>query len=195
MHAFEVTLRNGERLRLRPVEPDDETQLAALLQASRSRLPVRLPAARTRPAGTATGHPGHAAWVAVAPAGPGSPVVAAGLYLRRQVDSVTADATVAVASRFRGLGLGRLLMETLLLVALENRVARLVIRAEQGDVVAGRLVRGLGARAVPADDGSLDYIVPVGWGDRTLVSSSGFRAPRVEQLRAMGRGFGDGGPA
>jgi GNAT superfamily N-acetyltransferase len=122
-------------------------------------------------------------------------VVAAGLYLRRQVDSVTADATVAVASRFRGLGLGRLLMETLLLVALENRVARLVIRAEQGDVVAGRLVRGLGARAVPADDGSLDYIVPVGWGDRTLVSSSGFRAPRVEQLRAMGRGFGDGGPA
>jgi hypothetical protein len=87
------------------------------------------------------------------------------------------------------------MLETLMLVALENRIERLVIRVAADDMVAARMVRGLGARTAVALDGSPEYIIPVGWGDRTLVSSSGFRAPRVEQLRAMGRAIGGGGPS
>jgi len=191
MHAFQVSLRNGKWLRIRPVEPGDEAVLAVLMgprqrairiaAGMRQHVPARLPRE------PASGRANHTAWVAVAINEPGQPIVGAARFVRLPADEATADATVAVTSRFRGQGLGRLLLETLMLVALETGVARLVARVQPENAAGGRLFRSLGARATRAADGSLDYDLPVGWGERTLASSSGFRAPRPEHLRPPAR--------
>lgn len=178
MHAFQAVLRNGTRVRIRPVEPGDESGLAVLLD----------PRPRATP-----GHGGlpqrsdltnHVAWVAVVIADPAQTIVGTGRYIRDAGGGAKADATVAVTTRYRRQGLGRLLLETLMLVALESGVARLLARVQPENTAGVRLLRGLGARVTRPVDGSLEYELPVGWGERTLASSSGFRAPRPEHLRA-----------
>jgi GNAT superfamily N-acetyltransferase len=127
---------------------------------------------------------GDVAWVAVAITEPGQPIVGAARYVRDPAAGTSAGASVAVASRLRGQGLGRLLLETLMLVALESGVVRLVARVQEENAAGVRLLRGLGAKVTQRGSGFLEYELPVGWGERTLASSSGFRAPRPEQLRA-----------
>jgi acetyltransferase len=177
MHAFQAVLRNGTRVRIRPVEPGDEGGLAVLLGP------------RPRATRASGGRPqrndlrNDVAWVAVAMDDPGQTIVGAARYVQDGVGGTKANATVAVTSGFRRQGLGRLLLETLMLVALETGVARLLVRVPPENPAGVRLLRGLGARVTHAADGSLEYELPVGWGERTLASSSGFRAPRPEHLR------------
>jgi GNAT superfamily N-acetyltransferase len=184
MHAFQATIRRGELLRVRPVQPGDEAAVAVLL-GPRPR--TSRPGANALPARAPRPTPIEArqvAWVAVAINHGGQPIVGAARYLRLPGGHGTGEVAVAVHSGFRGQGLGRLLLETLMLVALESGVAKLLARVEPENAAAGRLLRSLGAVVKRAGDESVEYELPVGWGDRTLASSSGFRAPRPEQLRA-----------
>lgn len=178
MHAFQAVLRNGTRVRIRPIEPGDEGGLAVLLGP------------RPRATRASGGRPqrndltNEVAWAAVVTADADQAIVGAARYVRDARGGAKAIATVAVTSRFRRLGLGRLLLETLMLVALETGVARLLVRVQQENAAGVRLLRGLGARVTHAAGDLLEYELPVGWGERTLASSSGFRAPRPEHLRA-----------
>lgn len=127
--GFVVTLRDGTKARVRPIRPDDKWRLqeGLALLSPRSRLqrfhaPVeRLTDAQLRYL-TEVDHHRHEAWVAFDPAKPEEPGMGVGRYVRLRDDPHTAEAAIAVADRYQGIGLGGLLFTLVARSAIENGV-------------------------------------------------------------------------
>lgn len=191
-----VTLRDGSRVLLRPIEPGDKAELEAgferMSQKSRYR---RFFTAMDRLSDrqlayfTEVDHHDHFAWVALALDEPVPPGVAVGRYIRLPDDPRSADIALAVVDDYQGRGLGSILLESLVDVARENGIERFVghVLADNAPMLA--LLRNAGAATARDEPGVLviDFELPE--------SSSGLRGTALYQmLRDAARSaFGDRG--
>jgi L-amino acid N-acyltransferase YncA len=85
-----------------------------------------------------------------------------------------AEFAITVVDDWQGVGLGKLLLQTLLVSAAEYGVEHLVAHVLEENTPALRLFRQVGARTVGQEDGSLTVEVPVG---------SAMRRPRASETR------------
>jgi GNAT superfamily N-acetyltransferase len=124
------TLRDGKRVRVRPIAPEDKERLLAGVArlSMRSRYlrflaPVpTLSEAMLRHL-TEIDHVNHIAWLATDPDAPGEPALGVARCLRSAEDPTVAEVAVAVADDFQSRGLGALLLETLARSAAEQGIA------------------------------------------------------------------------
>jgi GNAT superfamily N-acetyltransferase len=168
MHAFEGNLTDGRRVRLRPIWHGDE----ALIQARFRRLSARSRHLRgDRPLRqgsetdvqllTSADGVNRVAWGALALDEPRAPGVGAARYVRDPSDPAVAEAAVAVVDDYQGAGLGRLLLGTLIVTALENGVERLVGRVLPANDRAMRLLEAAGGVPVGISDGLVMVEIPI----------------------------------
>ncbi|MGH8974190.1 MAG: GNAT family N-acetyltransferase [Acidimicrobiia bacterium] len=184
-----VQLADGTELVLRPVVPDDK----ALFRAAFERLsPLSRyrrflsPLPRLNPALLAyltdVDHRLHAAWVAVVAeeAGPAAVGVARAIRLD---DPRGAEVAITVIDHYQRRGIGRLLLATLVLEAVEQGVIRFVglVLADNDPMRA--VLRRAGARLYPEEVGTLRFEmdVPAAAGDLK-------DCPLYHVLRSLARG-------
>lgn len=127
----EVELRDGTRILLRPIVPEDKDHLVAAFERlspqSRYRRflsPIEELSPEMLRRLTEIDYEDHFAWVALAPDEPGSPGVGAARYVRVPGEPEVAEAAVTVIDDFHNRGLGSLLLQALGAVALENGIKR-----------------------------------------------------------------------
>jgi RimJ/RimL family protein N-acetyltransferase len=158
--ADEFALRDGTRIVVRPVRPEDADRLrdgfARLSAQSRYRrflTPLdELSDEQVRYL-TEIDYRDHMAWVALDPSRPGQPGVGVARYIRLPGDPAVAEAAVTVVDDFQGRGVGTILLRLLAESALEQG-----IRSFRGYVLAANdpmveILRDLGATV--AREGSL----------------------------------------
>jgi len=141
-----VTLRDGTRLRVRAIRPDDKAALAAALQRlSAESTHARFLAAKPRFSAaelvhlTEVDHVEHHAIVAV-PARRDDEIVAVGRYVRRADDPTTVEMAIAVGDDYQGLGLGRELALRLTAHARRQGVRRIEAFTHADNHAAQRLL-------------------------------------------------------
>lgn len=188
----EVTLRDGSRIILRPVIAADRDLLEAgferLSPDSRYRR-FFAPMKQISPALVdylmALDYRDHFAWAALsAEPGPDGRPVGAGVsrYFRLK-DPTAAEMAVTVVDDWQGRGLGRILLDALVLEALENGITRL-----EGDVLAENrpmqeLLRREGAKFRPDEPGVLRFSIDLPAREEALR-----RDPLGRLLRAVAKG-------
>lgn len=177
--AFDATLRDGRRVRVRPISPADRRGLAAGLarMSPRSRylrfhrVLEGLSDAELRYL-TEVDMRDHFAWVALSLDEPGEPGIAVIRYVRDAADPHQAEMAIAVVDDFQGVGLGSLLVETLRVSAMLNGIERLVAVVLPENEVALRLFRGAGAGPARWEEGLLVMDLPISARGRTPRAST-----------------------
>lgn len=177
--AFAAKLRDGRRVRVRPIRPADkaglEAGLARMSPRSRylrfHRVVERLSDAELRYL-TEIDPRQHSAWVALSLDEPGEPGVGVIRYVRDAVDRRVAEVAITIVDDYQGVGLGRLLLETLLVSALLNGIQHLKAYVLPENEAALRLFRGVAGRAGRLEDGVVVFDIPVSMPGRTLYSSA-----------------------
>jgi RimJ/RimL family protein N-acetyltransferase len=188
----EMTLRDGSRVILRPAIPADRDLLVEgferLSPESRYRRffgPMKQLSAPVLDYLTSIDYRDHFAWAALSaePGPDGRPVGAGvGRYIRLP-DPEAAEMAVTVVDDWQGRGLGRVLLDALVLEALENGISRL-----EGDVlVENRPMQGLlrhaGATFRPGGPGVLRFSIDLPAREEALRGD-----PLGELLRAVAKG-------
>lgn len=183
----ELTLPDGGRILLRPIRPDDKNDLidgfSRLSPESRyrrfltsmGRLDERALAYLTE-----IDYHDHFAWVAFDAASPARPGVAVARYVRLAGEPGVAEAAVTVADDYQRRGLGRLLLESLIPVALDNGITtfRGYLLVENHPMA--ELLRSLGARLKVDEPGVLRMDLALPAVDNELTGT-----PLYEALRAI----------
>lgn len=130
-HTTTVSLRDGTRIMLRPVVPEDKAVLAdgfaRLSEGSRYRRFMvglnRLTAEMLKYL-TEIDYVNHFAWAALDMDAAGTRGAGVARYVRLKEDPQTAEAAVTVADEYQGRGLGTILLEALTAAAIESGVVR-----------------------------------------------------------------------
>ena len=187
-----VTLRDGSTVILRPAVAQDRERLVEAFERlspeSRYRrffAPLRTMAEPLLDYLTAIDYVDHFAWAALArrPGGASEPMgVGVSRYIRLD-DPTAAEVAVTVVDDWQGRGLGRILLDALVLEALQNGITRF-----EGDVLAENrpmqeLLRRTGAVFRPEEPGILRFSIDLPARDEAL----GGR-PFAELLRALAKG-------
>lgn len=127
----EVSLRDGTRVRLRPILPEDKALLAAgferMSPESRYRrfmAPIKELDEDLLGFLTEIDYQDHFAWIAIGLHEPEAPGLGVARYVRVPHEDQVAEAAVTVIDEYQGRGLGTLLLEALGAVALENGIRR-----------------------------------------------------------------------
>jgi GNAT superfamily N-acetyltransferase len=188
----EVTLRDGSRVILRPAVPADRALLAAgferLSPESRYRrffAPMNQMSPALLDYLTNLDYRDHFAWgaLSVDPGPDGQPLgVGVARYIRLE-DPEAAEMAVTVVDDWQGRGLGRVLLDALVLEALENGITRL-----EGDVLVENrpmqeLLRREGATLRPGGPGVLRFSIDLPARDEALRGD-----PLGDLLRAVAKG-------
>ena len=186
----EVTLRDGRVVLVRPGGPGDRALLVEeferLSPESRYRrffAPLKALPDRLLDALTSVDYVDHFAWAALARGEDGRfQGVGVSRYVRLP-DPAAADAAVTVVDDWQGRGLGRVLLDALVLEALENGITRF-----EGDVLADNLpmralLRRTGARLRPEGAGVLRFSIDLPVRQDALRDS-----PLGDLLRALAKG-------
>jgi len=188
----EVTLRDGNRVILRPAVPADRELLMAgferLSPESRYRrffAPMKALSPVLLDYLTLIDYRDHFAWAALsAEPGPDGRPIGAGVsrYIRLE-DPQAAEMAVTVVDDWQGRGLGRVLLDALVLEALENGITRL-----EGDVLLENrpmqaLLRREGAIFRPGEVGVVRFSIDLPARDEALRGD-----PLGELLRAVAKG-------
>jgi GNAT superfamily N-acetyltransferase len=184
-------LRDGSPVLLRPVGPADRELLAdgfeRLSPESRYRrffAPLRALPGHVLDYLTSIDHVDHFAWGALV-RGDGGAWLGVGVsrYVRLPADPEAADAAVTVVDDWQGRGLGRILLDALVLEALENGIIRF-----EGDVLVENrpmqeLLRRTGARFRAEGAGVLRFSIDLPAREEALRGS-----PFGDLLRALAKG-------
>lgn len=171
-----VALRDGTRVQLRPIVPEDKANLVAgferLSAESRYRrfmAPIEELSAEMLAHLTEIDYVDHFAWIAFDIDAPGRPGVGVARYVRMPGEPDVAEAAVTVIDDYHGRGLGTILLEALGAVALENGIRRFRGYALGENVPLRELLEPLGARIEHDSPGVVRLEVDL--------------PPRAEQLR------------
>lgn len=181
--GFNAELRDGRRVRVRLITPADKggliAGLARLSPRSRylrfHRMVERLSDDELRYL-TEVDMRDHFAWVAVSLDEPGQPGIGVIRYVRDAADRRTAEVAITVVDDWQGVGLGRLLLETLLVSAMMNGIEWLRAIVLPEDEAALRLFRGVGGHPGGGEGDALVVDIPVSSPERTLFASAPHQA-------------------
>jgi len=119
--SFPAVLRDGTRVRVRPIAPTDKTRMAQAIDAMSPQ--TRYQRFHSLRGGLTDGelrylteldYEHHVAWGALAEDEPGKPGIGAARFVRDPEVPDTAEFTVTVVDAWQGRGLGSLLLRTLL---------------------------------------------------------------------------------
>lgn len=188
MDTRTVTLRDGQRVLLRPIRPDDKQRLQAglALLSPRSRYqrfhgPMPQLSERQLAYLTEVDQHEHVAWVAVNPDDPEEPGMGVARYVRLPEEPLVAEAAVTVIDRHQGRGIGSLLLGVLVEHAAADGITTLrnYVLAENQQMLD--VLDDLGARRMLVDPGVWQVDMPV--------TAPGPGAPAAEGvLREAARG-------
>jgi RimJ/RimL family protein N-acetyltransferase len=186
----EFTLRDGSSVLVRPAGRADRDLLqegfGRLSPESRYRrffAPMQLLSESLLTYLTSMDYVNHFAWAALTKGDDGRPLgVGVSRYVRLD-DPAAAEAAVTVVDDFQGKGLGRILLDALVLEALENGITRF-----EGDVLVENrpmqeLLRRTGATFRPEGGGVLRFSIDLPARDKVINS-----APFGGLLRALAKG-------
>ena len=127
----DVTLRDGTRVRLRPIVPEDKEllidgfrRLSARSRYWRFMAPIETLSDDQLRFLTEVDHIDHFAWVALDLDAEENSGIGVARYVRAPDEPEVAEAAVIVVDDYQGRGLGTLLLEALGAVALENGITR-----------------------------------------------------------------------
>jgi RimJ/RimL family protein N-acetyltransferase len=188
----EATLRDGSRIRMRPILPDDKACIVdgfrRLSPESRYRRflsPIEELTDEQLRFLTEIDYVDHFAWLALSLDEAGMPGVGVARYVRSPDQRDVAEAAVTVVDDYQGRGLGTLLLELLGAVALEQGVRRFRSYALEENRPILALLRSLGATIQHEAPGiaRVEMDLPAR-ADRLRGS------PMYEVLRAVARGDG-----
>lgn len=176
--AFPSVLRDGRRVRIRPISPSDKGRIVDALvnMSARSRYlrfhedRMALTDSELRYL-TELDYRRHVGWGALAADEPGQPGVGVARFIR-DGEGDAAEFAITVVDGWQGVGLGRLLLQTLLVSAAEYGVERLVGHVLPENEAALRVFRQFGARTVDHEGGALVIEIPVGSAARRLRAST-----------------------
>lgn len=176
---FKAALRDGRRVRIRPIVPADREHLIRGMSRASDRTlyfrfhsPIRgLSEANLRYL-TEIDYANHMAWAAFALDEPGEPGVAVARYITDADDPTQAETGIIVLDEYQDAGLGTLLMETLAISALDNGVETLTGLILPENVPGQRLFARLGGRTVAREHGLILSEIRTKGGPRTWASSS-----------------------
>jgi GNAT superfamily N-acetyltransferase len=165
--ATEFRLRDGTRVRLRPVRPDDKERLAKGLErlSSRSRYlrfmgAVATLSEKTLRYLTEIDQANHLAWIALDPSSPGEPALGVARCVRVGEEPSVAEVAVAVADELQNRGLGSLLLELLAGSAREHGITTFRADVLRENLTVVHALQELGA-AGKLEDGLLHVDMPV----------------------------------
>lgn len=161
-HRRELSLRDGSRISVRPLAPDDKAALRAgfarLSDTSRyrrflapaTRLPERLVDYFTE-----IDYQDHFAWAAFSLTDPGSPGVAVARYVRDPDHPDRAEPAVTVIDDYQGRGLGALMLQLLATTAAEHGIRRFSATVLRDNHEMRALLEKAGARFAREEPGVL----------------------------------------
>lgn len=187
--TLEVALRDGARVRLRPVVPDDKERLVQGLErmspetryrrfmTAVTRIPPRQLAYFTE-----LDYVDHHAIAALALDEPGEPGIGVARFVRLADEPDVAEVAVTVVDDYHRRGLGTLLLQAVAAVALENGIRRFKAEILGENRAARRLVGRFGAR-IERSGYSCLFVIDLAQQVDALRGTEAF-----ELLRAMARG-------
>ena len=188
----EVSLRDGTRVRIRPIIPDDKTHLVEgfnrLSPESRYRRFLS-PIAELTPDMlrelTEVDYVAHFAYIAFAIEGSGEEGAGVARYVRAPDEPEVAEAAVTVVDEYQGRGLGTFLLQALGAVALENGIRRFRGYALETNRPIRELLEALGADLHHDSPGIIRMEI-----DLPAQAGALRDSPLYGILRAVGRGDG-----
>lgn len=166
--AFRALLNDGRRVRVRPVIPADRASIAAGLtrMSARSRYlrfhshVSQLSESRLRYLSEIDFRE-HVAWAALAIDEAGSPGVGVARFVRSGDHPEIAEFAITVLDEWQGVGLGSLLLRTVMGSAAQRGIARLVAPVLLENDSALRLIERHGGWRARVEDGVADMVLPV----------------------------------
>ena len=164
----EYSLRDGTRVLIRPIRPEDKRMLVDGLErmsaTSRYRrflAPIkRLTESQLRYF-TEIDYVDHMAWCAIDPEDTEHPGLGVARYIRYEHDLSTAEVAVAVVDSHQGRGLGTLLLGLVMRTAAENGIATLRSIIPGSDAPMLKLLAELGAHTRSIDAGVIELDIPI----------------------------------
>lgn len=173
--GFETRLRDGTRVQVRPIRPEDRDQLQQGLHrlSPRSRyLRFHGPVAHLTDSQlrylTEPDPERHRAFVAIDAGDPGRPGIGVARWVRLPHEPSVAEAAVTVADEQQGRGVGSLLLEVLAKSALENGIRAFRAYVLPDNQRMRELLAHLAVRPVLAEEGVLRFDVPLPVEPRTI---------------------------
>jgi RimJ/RimL family protein N-acetyltransferase len=166
--SFPAVLRDGRRVRIRPVTPADKARIVHAMDAmSPQTRYLRFHAVRTGFTDrelrhlTELDYEHHVAWGAIAEDEPGRPGVAVARFIRDPEEPDTAEFSITVVDAWQRSGLGSLLLRTLIVSAAERRIRRLTGTVLPENTAALRMFERFGGRPYEFDDDAVIVEIPV----------------------------------
>jgi RimJ/RimL family protein N-acetyltransferase len=188
--TLDCELRDGTRVRVRPIAPDDKGRLAEGMKRLSPQSRYRrffsnmetLDPALLRYL-TEVDYSDHFAWLVVSREEPGEPAVGVGRYIRLRDRPTVAEVAITVRDDYQGRGLGTLLLDLLGLVALEHGIDEFVAIVQPENSPMRALLHSVGIDlAWDAEMGALRGIGPVRGVDAVT------NVALAEHLQAVARG-------
>jgi RimJ/RimL family protein N-acetyltransferase len=185
--AFDVRLRDGRRVRIRPLVAEDRAEIARALDrmSSRSRyfrfhrVVERLSDAELQYLADVD-QERHVAGGAIARDEPGRPGIGVARFVRDADDPSRAQVAIGIIDDYHRAGLGRVLLQTLLVTAAQIGVQTLVAEVLAANVAALRLFRAVGAELAPECAEVCRLEIPVTGARRTYRWSKKIRLSSIE---------------
>jgi CRP-like cAMP-binding protein len=181
----EVTLRDGARLRIRPILPTDRGKLAdtqpGFSRESHYKRFFSAPPLSDKVVQylVDVDYFDHFAWVALPAQDDDGPGVASARYIRERTAPDTAEVAFSVVDDYQGRGLGTLLVGALAVAAAQNGVRRFRARVLAENEPMRAILRRAGAQLDFAEPGVLETVVDVpafGDGLPDLATANALRA-------------------
>lgn len=164
----EFRLRDGTRVLVRPIRPEDRDRLqAGVRQLSPASRYHRFHAAVAELSPdelrdlTEVDHVNHLAWIALDPTLPEQPAVGVARCIRLPQEPHTAEVAVTVLDAYQGRGLGTLLLELLSESAAAQDIRTFRAYVLEDNEAMLRIFRDLGADVGHADSGVYQLDIPV----------------------------------
>ncbi len=171
----EFQLRDGRRVLVRPISPEDRERLrAGVHQLSAASRYHRFHAAVSELSPeqlrylTEIDHVNHVAWIALDPAIPGEPAAGVARCIRLPEDPDVAEVAITVLDAYQGQGLGSLLLGLLSQSAAAQGVVTFRAYVLEDNAAMLRIFHDLGAAVGPADAGVYRLDIPVPEDPETL---------------------------
>jgi RimJ/RimL family protein N-acetyltransferase len=175
----EFLLRDGTRVLVRPIRPEDRDRLwVGLHQLSAASRYHRFLAAVSELSNerlrelTDVDQVNHIAWIALDPVLPGEPAVGVARCIRFPKDPGMAEVAVTVLDAYQGRGLGTLLLGVLSRSAAARGIRTYRAYVDEDNDAMLRIFRDLGAHVVCAEMGVCQLDIPVPADAETLPDTS-----------------------